>query len=255
MYDPDGRVANSATPPVLPDGVHGCFVDHDDNVWIGGNGDAIVQKYSHDLGTLLLQIGEKGQFDTDDGTIDGEPNNSSHTLLNRPADIAVDPDNDHVYIADGYGNRRVVVFDKDGDFLRQWVCRTLADAETGEPGRFFQVVHGVNIGNDGLVCVNDRKGDRIQVFEKDGAFVRNIWINRGFLLDDPNSPGTSWDIAFSKGRDQRLLYVTDGEEQLLWTVNHADGETLDSYGVPGHLAGETIGGRRVQKFEVVGRGK
>jgi len=273
VYGRAGDVVNSATPPVLPDGLHGCFVDHGQNVWIGGNGDAIVQKYSHDLATLLLQIGEKGRFDSTDGTAEGTPTNSSRTLLNRPADIAVDPGNGDVYIADGYGNRRIVVFDRNGNYLRQWGEQgTLAEAEAGVGGKFFQVVHGVNIGNDGLVYVNDRKGNRIQVFEKDGTFVRNIWVNRGYLLSDPASPGTSWDLAFSKDRDQRLIYVTDGEEQLLWTLNHADGATRSSYGQPGHMAGEftfvhtidadskgdlytaeTVGGRRVQRFQTLGR--
>jgi NHL repeat len=261
VYGRKGDVVASATPPLLPDGVHGCFVDHEDNVWIAGNGDAIVQKYSHDLDTLLLQIGEKGVFDD---------TNQSRTLLNMPADIAVDPENGDIYIADGYGNRRVVVFDRNGTYLRQWGEQgTLAEAEEGVGGKFFEVVHGVNIGNDGLVYVNDRKGNRIQVFDREGTFVRNIWVNRGFLLDNPNSPGTSWDIAFSKDRDQRLIYVSDGEEQLLWTIDHAHGDTLDSYGAPGHMAGEftyvhtldidsrgnlytaeTIGGRRVQRFRV-----
>jgi DNA-binding beta-propeller fold protein YncE len=274
VYDLAGNVVNSATPPVLPDGVHGCFVDRWDNVWIAGNGDAIVQKYTHDLRTLLLQIGVKGRFDSSDGTIAGTPNNSSRTFLNRPADIAVDPRNGDVYIADGYGNRRVVVFDRNGNYLRQWGEQgTLAEAETGVGGKFFQVVHGVNLGNDGLVYVNDRKGNRIQVFEKDGAFVRNIWVNRGYSLTDPASPGTSWDLAFSKDRDQNLIYVTDGEEQLLWTITHRDGRTLGSYGRPGHMAGdftyvhtldldsggdiytaETIGGRRVQRFRAEARG-
>jgi DNA-binding beta-propeller fold protein YncE len=272
VYDRAGNVAHSATPEILPDGLHGCFVDHEDNVWIGGNADAIVQKYSHDLSTLLLQIGKKGVFDSSDGTINGIPLNSSHTLLNRPADVAVDPDNGEIYIADGYGNHRVVVFDAGGTWVRQWGEQaTLAEAEQGVGGKFFGVVHAVNIGRDGLVYVNDRKGNRIQVFEKDGTFVRNIWINRGFLLDNEDSPGTSWDIAFSKDRDQRLIYVSDGEEQLLWTVDHASGNTLGSIGVPGHLAGEftfvhtlaadskgnlytgeTIGGRRVQRFTVAG---
>ena len=189
-------------------GVHGCFVDHQDNVWIAGNGDAIVQKYSHNLGTLLLQIGEKGRFDSSDGTITGTPTNSSRTLLNRPADIAVDPDNGDLYIADGYGNRRIVVFDKTGRYLRQWGEQaTLAEAEAGVGvgGKFLAVVHGVNLGNDGLVYVNDRKGNRIQVFDKDGSFVRNIWVNRGYGLSDPAVIGTSWDITFSVDRNQRLV--------------------------------------------------
>lgn len=268
-YGRDGRVANSATPPVLPDGLHGVFVDSEDNVWIGGNADAIVQKYSHDLKTLLLQIGEKGHFDSSDGTATGTPLNKSHTLLNKPADIAVDPRGGDIYIADGYGNHRVVVFDKHGKFLRQWGEKaTLAEAKGGVGGKFLQTVHGVNIGHDGLVYVNDRGGDRIQVFEKDGHFVRNIWISKGVGFGDANNPGTSWDLDFSP-HDQRLIYVADGEEQLLWTVGHKSGRTLTKYGVPGHLAGEftfvhtlatdsrgniytgeTIGGRRVQRFEV-----
>jgi DNA-binding beta-propeller fold protein YncE len=272
VYDLAGNVVRSATPPVLPDGLHGCFVDYQNNVWIAGNADAIVQKYSHDLRTLLLQIGEKGRFDSSDGTSTGTPTNSSHTLLNRPADIAVDPDNGDVYIADGYGNRRVVVFDKTGSYLRQWGEQgTLAEAEAGVGGKFLAVVHGVNLGHDGLVYVNDRKGNRIQVFDKDGTFVRNIWVNRGYGLSDPAVIGTSWDMAFSVDRNQRLIYVADGEEQLLWTLAHADGDTLASYGRPGHMAGEfsyvhtldldskgnlytaeTIGGRRVQRFRVAG---
>lgn len=273
VYDREGEVAHSATPPVLPDGVHGCFVDHDDHVWIAGNGDAIVQKYSHDLRTLLLQIGEKGKFDTDDGTAEGTPQNSSRTLLHQPADMAVDPDNGDVYIADGYGNRRVVVFDKQGTYLRQWGEQaTLAEAENGVGGKFLAVVHAVRLGHDGFVYVNDRKGNRVQVFEKDGTFVRNVWVNRGFLLHNEASPGTSWDVAFSTDRDQRLIYVPDGEEQRLWTLDRASGKTLNTYGQPGHMAGEftfvhtidadsrgdlytgeTISGRRVQRFKVVGR--
>jgi DNA-binding beta-propeller fold protein YncE len=272
VYDSAGNVVASATPPVLPDGLHGCFVDHQDNVWIAGNGDAIVQKYSHDLGTLLLQIGEKGRFDSSDGTINGTPLNSSRTRLNRPADIAVDPRNGDIYIADGYGNRRIVVFDRNGSYLRQWGAQaTLAEAETGVGGKFLAVVHGVNLGNDGLVYVNDRKGNRVQVFEKDGTFVRNLWVNRGLGLADPAVIGTSWDMVFSRGRDQRLIYVVDGEEQLVWTLSHKHGDTLASYGRPGHMAGEfsyahtlaldskgnlyvaeTIGGRRIQQFRVVG---
>jgi sugar lactone lactonase YvrE len=272
VYDLAGSVVASATPPVLPDGLHGCFVDHQDNVWIAGNGDAIVQKYSHDLGTLLLQIGEKGRFDTSDGTINGTPLNSSRTRLNRPADIAVDPGNGDIYIADGYGNRRIVVFDKNGGYLRQWGGQaTLAEAQAGVGGKFLAIVHGVNLGNDGLVYVNDRKGNRIQVFEKDGTFVQNMWVNRGHGLTDPASIGTCWDMAFSVDRGQRLIYVVDGEEQLIWTLSHAHGNTLASYGRPGHMAGEfsyahtlaldskgnlyaaeTIGGRRIQRFRVIG---
>jgi DNA-binding beta-propeller fold protein YncE len=259
---------------VLPDGLHGCFVDHQDNVWIAGNGDAIVQKYSHNLRTLLLQIGEKGRFDSSDGTITGTPTNSSRTLLNRPADIAVDPDNGDVYIADGYGNRRVAVFDRLGTFLRQWGRQaTTAEASAGLGGVFLQQVHGINLGRDGLVYVNDRKGDRIQVFTKTGTFVRNIWIDKGVGIDCEPCIGTAWDLAFSPDVRQTYIYNTDGEQEILWTLARASGARLAQFGQPGHMAGEftflhtvavdsrgnlytaeTVDGRRIQKFTLVEAG-
>src|SRR5512144_322798 len=87
--DAEGNVVNSwGDPKVVPAGIHDCYFDHQGNLWIGGNNDAIAQKYSHD-GKLLLQIGTKGKFDTSDGTAKGKPLNSSQTLLNRPASFAV----------------------------------------------------------------------------------------------------------------------------------------------------------------------
>ena len=131
-FDIDGKLVNSwGDRALLPARLHGCFVDYQGNVWIGGNEDAIVQKYSHDGSKMLLQIGTKGQFDTSDGTITGAPMNSSHTLLNCPASIAVDPTNGDVYIADGYGNRRVVVFDSTGHYLRQWGRQGTVARSTG----------------------------------------------------------------------------------------------------------------------------
>ena len=88
--------------------------------------------------------------------------------------------NGDVYVADGYGNSRIAVFDRTGKFLRQWGRQgTSAEAEAGAPGVFMRVVHSVKLGNDGLVYVCDRQADRIQVFDKMGGFKRNIWIKRG----------------------------------------------------------------------------
>ncbi|MBI2876648.1 MAG: hypothetical protein HYY20_07185 [Candidatus Tectomicrobia bacterium] len=261
----DGSVLNAWTPPVLPDTLHGCYVDHEDNVWIAGNGDAIVQKYAHDGSTLLLQIGEKGNFD---------PTNQSKTLLNRPADVAVDPTNGDIYIADGYGNHRVVVFDRNGRYLRQWGEQaTPQEAEQGVGGKLLGTVHCVVLGKDGLVYVCDRKGNRIQVFDKTGRFRRNLWIHQGVGSNVAASIGTAWDIAFSPDPSQTFLYDTDGEQEVLWIVGRQSGRILTGFGRPGHMAGEftflhtitvdskgnlyageTIDGRRVQRFNLIGRG-
>ena len=133
-FNPAGDVVNAwGDRNVLPNGIHGCFVDYQDNVWIAGNGDGIVQKYSHDGRHLLLQIGTRGVCDWPAngnacGNSGGDPTaNQSKTLLNEPANMYVDPGKDPVtgqrgsiYIADGYGNHRVVVFSATGTWLRQW---------------------------------------------------------------------------------------------------------------------------------------
>ena len=134
-FDPEGNVVNFwGDPQVVPSGIHDCYFDYEGNLWIGGNTDAIAQKYSRD-GKLLLQIGTKGKFDTSDGTEKGTALNASHTLLNKPSSFAVDPANGDVYITDGYGSRRVVVFDRNGNYLRQFGRQGHQGRERGWHGR------------------------------------------------------------------------------------------------------------------------
>jgi DNA-binding beta-propeller fold protein YncE len=275
-FDPDGNIVNSwGNPEVLPSFIHDCFVDFEGNVWVAGFADAIVQKYTHDGSKLLLQIGTKNLFDTADGTGTGTfPSsavamNSSRTLLNRPAGIAVDPGNGDIYIADGYGNRRVVVFDRSGQYLRQWGQQgTKAQVEAGVGGVFLDAVHCVVLGNDGLLYVCDRKGDRIQVFDKLGNFQKNIFIQKG--TGSRTNIGSAWWLAFSPDQAQRFMYVADGSNERIWILDHESGQILSSFGRSGHqagdftfvhsiavdskgniFAGETVGGRRVQKFKIV----
>jgi hypothetical protein len=287
-FDPEGNVVNSWGDPsivasganagknaVLPNGIHGCFVDYEDNVWIAGNGDGVVQKYSHDGSTLLLQIGTK--FLCDNGTAAGGAcgniglTGSSTTLLNDPADIAVDPTNGDVYIADGYGNHRVVVFDKNGTYLRQMggVGTGLGQFTAGDGGH----PHCVVIGKDGLVYACDRGQDRINVYRKDGTPVKEIPVIPGTAA--LGTAGSAWDVDFSPDRQQTFLYESDGGNEVVWTFNHAaalaglPNAILSGFGTPGHMAGqftflhmvavdskgnlyagETIGGRRIQKFTI-----
>ena len=309
-FDAEGNVVHSWGDPslvpagqphagqnaVLPNGIHGCFVDYEDNVWIGGNGDGVVQKYSHDGSQLLLQIGVKYTCDKglgNDETIpcvnpggtggaDNEFGNvmrtgSSQTLLNLPADIAVDPNPDpvngqkgSVYIADGYGNHRVVVFDRAGHFLRQFgsIGSGPGQFTAGDGGH----PHCVVIGRDGYVYACDRGQDRINVFTKTGTFVKAIPIIPGTAA--LGTAGSAWDIDFSPDAIQKFAYVSDGGNEVMWIFNHADAlngsayvPPLSGFGRPGHMAGdftflhmmaidskgnlyagETVGGRRIQKF-------
>src|SRR5712691_11464057 len=176
-FDPDGKVVGAwGDQTTVPGSIHGCFVDHEKNVWVAGNGDGVIQKYAPD-GKLLLQIGTRGKFDSVDGTRRGKGLNAAHDQFHMPAGVVVDPGNGDVYVADGYGNRRIVVLAKDGQFLRQW-GRQATDEETQQaaPGVFAEVVHCIAMSNAGLIYVCDRQGNRVQVFQKDGTFVRNIAI-------------------------------------------------------------------------------
>jgi hypothetical protein len=174
----------------LPNGAHGCFVDYQGNLWVGGNGDGVVQEYvpasaapQGSNATFLQQIGVKDNCDTATGVC-GEAGqlNSSHTQLNEPADIAIDPkkgpvsgSKGDVYIADGYGNHRVVVFNANGEYVGQWgqACDHNESPDGSNPcppGTFGASggghPHCVILGNDGLVYVCDRPNNRIQVFKK-----------------------------------------------------------------------------------------
>jgi hypothetical protein len=208
-YDSDGNaIAGWGNPSLiqtgvdygyaayLPHGAHGCYVDHEGNIWVAGNGDGIVQKYNPNIAArdgasaaYVMQIGQKGMCDGTPTTSNpfsscGEThgNNTSHTLLNEPPDISVDPGIDPVtgkrgsiYIADGYGNHRVVVFNADGTYSRQWgtTCMINGAPAIGQncpPGTFGATggghPHCVVLGNDGNVYVCDRPNSRIQVFDK-----------------------------------------------------------------------------------------
>jgi len=266
----------------VPNSFHGCYIDYQDNIWVGGNGDGIVQKYSHS-GQLLMTIGTKYVCDGGTGANDpgipctgtGGGNVSktglSHTLLNLPADIAVDPMNGDIYIADGYGNHRVVVFDKNGNYLRQ-----MGSVGSG-PGQFTTGggghPHCVVLGKDGLVYACDRGQDRINVYQKDGTFVRAIPVVPGTGLPGMGLTGSAWDVDFSPDAAQTFMYESDGTNEIMWIMDHAaamsgaQNSILSGFGGFGHqagaftflhmmaidskgnlYAGETVGGRRIQKF-------
>src|SRR5215510_7213436 len=156
-----------------PDTEHGIFVDHKDNVWITGNGekDTNLLKFSK-AGKFLLQIGRHGKT--------GGSNDTEN--VNQAAGITVYAPTNEVFVADGYGNRRVIVFDADtGKYKRHWGAygNKPDDAALGRynpadpPAQQFRnPVHCAELANDGLLYVCDRPNDRIQVFKPDGTFVK-----------------------------------------------------------------------------------
>jgi hypothetical protein len=292
-FDTAGNVVNAWNPKGTQAQIHGCFVDYQDNVWIAGNGDGIVEKWTHNGSTQLLQIGTKGVCDNPPGNACGNSGanpaaNMSHTLLNEPANVWVDPGPDpvtgqrgSVYIADGYGNHRVVVFSATGTWLRQWggVAGVVNNPQTDSRGLFASGdgghPHCVVGGNDGMIYACDRADDRIEVFTKTGTLVRiiNVVPGTGLTLGTGGAAGlgtagSAWDLRFTNDPEQTYMFEIDGGNEIMHTMERVSGAIVANLGEPGHqggtqftflhsntvdskgnvYTGETINGRRVQKF-------
>ena len=246
-----------------PQSNHGLTIDYKGNVWLGGNGeqDSQVLKFTHS-GKFLLQIGHYGNS--------GGSNNLEN--LGRPTEVSVDPTANEVYIADGYGNRRVIVYDADsGEYKRHWGAYGNKpddtdlgpyDPDAAPAKQFRSPVHCAEISRDGLIYTCDRTNDRIQVFNKDGTFVKE-----GFIAKATLGSGSVWDIAFSKDPQQKYIYIADGQNSKVYILLRDTLEVLTSFGdggrQPGQFYGvhnvatdskgnlyttETYEGRRLQKF-------
>src|SRR5215510_8339890 len=186
-FDADGRFLRGWGGPGngfdWPDSEHGVYVDYKDNVWIGGSSptSTSLTKRSDDM---LLKFTKDGKFLLQIGGPDKSGGNKDTKSVNKPADAYVYAKTNEVFVADGYGNRRVIVFDADtGAFKRMWGAfgNTPADAPPAGGGRgaapfdidgpgpqqFGGPVHAVKVSNDDLVYVADRQNRRVQVFSPD----------------------------------------------------------------------------------------
>ena len=219
----------------FPNSEHGIFVDKQDRIWIAGNdkdSDHMVLQFTSE-GKFVMQIGNGGKTE----------GSNSHQYLGRPAMAVVDDDADELYIADGYKNKRVVVFDaKTGEYRRHWGAYGTKPEDTDlgayDPSapcamQFRNPVHCVRIARVGLVYVCDRVNNRIQVFQKDGTFVKE------FLVEPATrGAGSAWDIALSHDAEQLYLFVADGTNNEIHIVVRETGEKLGSFGHAGRGAGQ-----------------
>ena len=216
---------------------HGLTVDHKGNVWIGGNDekqDTHVLKFTRD-GKFLLQIGRRG--------IHKGSNDTEH--LWRPAKIFIDPAANEAYIADGYGNRRIVVFDADsGKYKRHWGAYGAKpdDASIGDydpsapPAKQFRTVHCVIVSKDQFVYVCDRVNDRVQVFRTDGTFVKEAFFETKTIRS-----GSVWDMAFSHDPQQTYIYQVDGVNEEVRVLRRDTLEVLTTFGDGGRQPGQFYG--------------
>jgi len=252
-----------------------------------GPQDAHVLKFLNS-GRLIRIFGTPGKVE----------GSGSQTTLNMPAATAYDPAANEIYVADGgsfkagnlpaitagtdtrptiYGNRRVVVFDADtGAYKRHWGAygEQPNDAAMGPydpnapPVRQFRSLSCIKLGRDGMVYVCDRENNRIQVFQKDGKFVKEAVVSKNTIGE-----GAVWDLAFSADPQQRFIYVANAQDKKVHVLSRETLQVLTSFGrggrYPGQFSavsnvavdskgnvytGETYQGKRVQKFNYKGLG-
>ncbi|HEV2276486.1 MAG TPA: hypothetical protein VGR96_20095, partial [Acidobacteriaceae bacterium] len=264
-----------------PSSEHGIYVDQNDNVWLSGNsaaadhggspwatnkegGDGFILKFDMD-GNFKMRIG---------GTPHGPDSNDTHggihdtPLLYQAADMVVDPATNRLYIADGYGNRRILIVDAGtGQYIGHFgaygnnpvddavakAAGTWIEGSTrGEkkPAFFRNPVHCVKIANDGKIYVCDRGNDRIQVFDKNDPSLGKPCSNPaglpgkcGFISEQFVSPhtsiiGTAVSMSFSTDPAQSCLYIGDNANMTIYVLNRSSLEELGRLGRSGRTPGD-----------------
>ena len=266
-----------------PDTEHGIYVDYKDNVWIGGNNPNVQIRVSSRSDDMLLKFTSKGTLIKQIGRRDQSRGNKDTTNLHQPADVQVIQKTNEAVVADGYGNRRIIVLDADtGAFKRLWGAFGNEPIDVTPPAprgsgpapappprdlegpgpQQWGIVHAVRIANDGLVYVADRGNSRVQVFTLDGKYQTQVFVNRA-----DKSAATACGLALSSDPQQKYLYVSDFGNGHVWILDRMSLTVLGHFGEQGpepgnfrnahHMATDSKGnlytaevnpGSRVQRF-------
>jgi hypothetical protein len=238
VFDQAGNVVKSWGGPGDNQGYdwplqeHAILVDNKGFVWLSGNGDGdgMVLKFTSD-GKFVKQVGKRG------------PQTSSADLsqFGRVADLKLDAKANEIYAADGYSNHRVAVLDADtGDIKRIWGAYGKPPTDDNLPNytpdspQFANPVHCIALSKDDLVYVCDRTNNRVQVFHKDGTFVRQYVIDA-----NTKGSGSAWTLAFSPlDKKQKYFVLLDGTNNVMESVRVSDGAVVGTFGGPGRGAGQ-----------------
>lgn len=241
-----------------PDTEHGIYVDYKDNVWIGGNNPTAQVRLTNRFDDMLLKFTSKGRLVLQIGKRDQSKGNKDTKNVHQPADVHVYAKTNEAFVADGYGNRRIVVLDADtGAYKRMWggfgnepldapaapappagQAGTAAgrgpapqppprDLEGPGPPQ-WGIVHAVRVSNDGFVYVADRGNSRVQVFTVDGKYMNQVFINR-----KDKSALTAGGLALSPDAQQQFLYVSDFGNGHIWIVDRKTLVVVGHFGEQG----------------------
>ncbi len=225
VYDPDGKLLQSwsAQENRKYTTIHGIWRDHDGNIWTTGREQHVVLEFTP-TGKLIKSI---GIYNETRGSDDKE-------TMGRPAEVYVDPATYELFVADGYTNHRVVVFDAaTGRYLRHWGANGEApfDGPREQAPRLqYRVPHGIVGSRDGKIYLADRTNSRVQEFDRSGNFLQEGITRQG--------RGGAFSVALSPDPQQEWVYVTDGTEHRVWILRRSDMEVVGQFGREGFGPGE-----------------
>ena len=251
-----------------PDAEHNIFVDHKDNVWISGSSPSGQSKTTRS-DDMMIKFTNAGKFLLQIGGRSVSLGSKDPKSVNKPGDLFVSPKTNEVYVADGYGNRRVIVFDADtGAFKRMWGAfgkppeddagsggRGASGGPAGVPagrGRgapppvldtegdgsptFSSPVHGIVVSNDDIVYVADRTNRRFQMFTPEGKYLGQMFINRS-----GPAPESVCGFALSPDKAQQYLYIADYGNSHIVVVDRKKLEVVYQFGKRGTDPGDFQG--------------
>jgi DNA-binding beta-propeller fold protein YncE len=213
-----------------PKNEHGIYIDPQNNVWLGGNdaSDHMILKFTVE-GKFLLQIGSPGK----------SLGSNSPTQLGRPAHMNMDVPANEIYVADGYLNKRVIVFDAStGAYKRHWGAYGSVPSDQDMPSfnpnspQFSNPVHCVRLMKDNTLYVCDRANNRIQVFEKTGKFIKQMVFEA-----ETKGSGSVWDLIPTDDA-QKYILIADGTNNEVHIALKETGERIGSFGRSGRNAGD-----------------
>lgn len=271
-----GRVGNEGADLwQAPDGPYGpwgrrehtVYVDPKGFVWLTIDESHVVYKFTKE-GKWIMTLGIREEPPHQLGN---SRRSNDTERLGRPTGVAVDPDNNQVFISDGYDNRRVIVFDGEtGKYIRHWGAYGARPDDSpmppydpkAPPSKQFSTVHGIALSRDKLVYVADRANDRIQVFQEDGTFVKE-----GRVAPEVTDVGSAYGVELSRDPEQKWVYVNGVDSVRI--LRRDTMQQVGEFGSQGRFGGQLLSahsitvdnrgniyigesrGRRVQKFRLV----
>ncbi len=243
-FGPDGSLIRKVQDLYSMAWAHAVRVDKDDNVWLVDNGSDMVVKLTPDLSRVLLTLGRRRESVAATFIRPPEPPNAPtpparDTVFNEPTDIAWDPQGNS-FISDGYRNQSVAKFNKDGGWVKRIGKGNMAERGSG-PGE-FNTVHGIAADAKGNIYVADRSNQRVQVFDSDLKYLREIKVDVPVPADATAdvsrpakegtfAPGAPWAVCITPGPNQ-VLFMADAYPGRMYKLS-LDGKLLGYFGKNG----------------------